>query len=545
MEHGTAVHSRSSASSTPASITSSKNYVDNAENRRLGRVGEPLGSMPHSRSSAKTPTTGVYVDNAPNRAAGRVGLPYGSGASAPSIKTGSVTQAKVERKYVDNAYNRRLNRVGLPFGSAVQSSSKSASASTRAPATVPQTKEKRKYVDNAINRRLNRVGMPLGSMPVSSKKVIQIDETKLRELISELLAGACGENATQRQDGGDCEPQCFNASDMQEAYERIQQQKLEAEERYDDEAVSRYERMEGIVNRCDASRKNEYTKRFVPEWMKSGDVIDFNDLELGDKLGGGGFGDVHVGIWKSEVKVCVKKLRVKRVSQKKKMEFQQEVKILSSLNHPAIISFFGACVETPYLALVMEFMGKGSLNDVLHIELYQFEDPSKFSLINDMIQAVQYIHSLEPHVTHRDIKSMNVLLCDDMKHCKLADFGLAIKDEILSNSSVADHSAVGTVKYSPKEVLEGQRLTSEEYKAVDIYSLAITVIELMTQKEPFDGLNHNQIRKAVIDGDVRDLDLIDQPDLKRLLTECVSIRPSERPSATQFLQQFNFFLTGF
>ena len=519
--------------------------MNNAENRRLGRVGEALGSMPHSRSSTKTPATSVYVDNAPNRAAGRVGLPYGSGASASSIKTGSVTQAKAERKYVDNAYNRRLNRVGLPLGSAVQSSSKSASASTQAPAAAPQTKEKRKYVDNAINRRLNRVGMPLGSMPVSSKKVIQVDETKLRELISELLAGVCGENATRRQDDGDYEPQCFNALGMQQAYEEIQQQKQEAEERYDDEAVSRCERIEGIVNRYDASRKNEYTKRFVPEWMKSGDVIDFNDLELGEKLGGGGFGDVHVAIWNGQVQVCVKKLRVKRVVEKRKMEFQHEVKILSSLNHPAIISFFGACVETPNLALVMEFMRKGSLNDVLHIERYQFPDLSKFSLIDDMMKAVQYIHSLEPHVTHRDIKSMNVLLCDDMKHCKLADFGLAIKDEILSNSSVADHSVVGTVRYSPKEVLEGQRLTAEEYKAVDIYSLAITVIELMTEKTPFDGLNHNQVRKAVVDGDIRDLDLIDQPDLKRLLTECVSVRPSERPSATQFLQQFNHFRPTF
>lgn len=456
-----------------------------------------------------------------------------------SIKAGSVTQGRVERRYVDNAYNRRLNRVGLPLGSAVQSSSKSTSASRQA--TVLQTREKRTYVDNALNRRLNRVGMPLGSMPVSSKKVIQVDEMKLRELISELLAGACGGNSTPRQDGGDYEPQCFNALDMRQAYEKIQQQKQEAEERYDDEAVSRYERMEGIVNRCDASRKNQYTKRFVPEWMKSGDVIDFNDLELGDKLGGGGFGDVYVAIWKSEVKVCVKKLRVMRVSQKRKMEFEQEVKILSSLNHPAIISFFGACIETPNLALVMEFMKNGSLNDVLHIEHHQFSDRHKFSLIDDMVQAVEYIHRLDPHVTHRDIKSMNVLLCDDMRHCKLADFGLAIKDEILSNSSVADHSVVGTLRYSPKEVLQGQRLTVEEYKAVDIYSTAITVIELMTEKTPFEGLNHHQVRKAVTDGDIRDLDLVDHPDLKRLLTECVSTRPSQRPSATQFLRQFNYF----
>lgn len=60
----------------------------------------------------------------------------------------------------------------------------------------------------------------------------------------------------------------------------------------------------------------------APEWVRGGEVINFGEIDLGDKLGGGGFGDVHAAIWKGNLQVAVKKLRVQRVSQKRKEEFQ-------------------------------------------------------------------------------------------------------------------------------------------------------------------------------------------------------------------------------
>jgi hypothetical protein len=60
----------------------------------------------------------------------------------------------------------------------------------------------------------------------------------------------------------------------------------------------------------------------TPPWILGGAVIDFNELELGGKLGSGGFGDVHVGLWKNNCQVAIKKLRVQRVSQERKEQFQ-------------------------------------------------------------------------------------------------------------------------------------------------------------------------------------------------------------------------------
>jgi serine/threonine protein kinase len=185
---------------------------------------------------------------------------------------------------------------------------------------------------------------------------------------------------------------------------RLQQNKSE-----DPEIVSKCEKAKGILSRHEASLTQYKVGLKKPDWLKGGEVIDYSDLELGDKLGGGGFGDVHVAIWKKKLQVAVKKLRVQRVSQSKKEQFEKEVRLFSSLNHPAIVEFYGVCPVSPNLAIVMEFMPKGSLHDVLHVEEWKLTKKQKSQMIGDILSAISYIHNVE-QVAHRDIKSMNVLV---------------------------------------------------------------------------------------------------------------------------------------
>ncbi len=119
-----------------------KTYADNAQNRKLGRVGMPVGSYVVSRDGEHLGSK-TYTDNAQNRSLGRVGLLQGS-VPESSLKT-----------YADNAQNKRLGRVGMPIGSCVVSRDGEHMGS-------------RTYVDNYQNRSLGRVGMFRGSMPESS-----------------------------------------------------------------------------------------------------------------------------------------------------------------------------------------------------------------------------------------------------------------------------------------------------------------------------------------------------------------------------------------
>lgn len=261
-------------------------------------------------------------------------------------------------------------------------------------------------------------------------------------------------------------------------------------------------------------------------------VIPFEDLTMGDEIGSGAFGVIHVAFWKGD-QVAVKKLRVKRVHEKRKKDFEAEVSTFYRLNHLNIVQFYGACVITPNLAIVMEFLGDGSLYDNIHLSHNQFRDSIKDQIIIDSFAALKYLHN--ENVLHRDIKSKNIMLFEKKTRCKLADFGLSlIKDESDENSSQKEHSAAGTRLYLPKEVLNGARLTIKELKFVDVYSLAVTMVELLTE-----GINFARIHQAIIDGNANSLDGYGIPENKQILLKgALSNEMANRPTAALFLEEF-------
>ncbi|GFR93706.1 serine/threonine-protein kinase CTR1 [Elysia marginata] len=184
MEHGSAVHSRGSSNSSQgfsgsSSIssgfsvspgTSTRTYVDNHMNRSLGRVGLELGTAVHSRSGSSnssdssSSSTRTYVDNPMNQRLGRVGLalgsaPHSKNASAPSPTPSSSSSST--RTYVDNPMNQRLGRVGLALGSAPHS--KNASAPSATPSSSSRT-----YVDNPMNQKSNSMGHSESASATSS-----------------------------------------------------------------------------------------------------------------------------------------------------------------------------------------------------------------------------------------------------------------------------------------------------------------------------------------------------------------------------------------
>lgn len=498
---GSAVHSRSSGETNQVS-TSSRTYVDNAQNRSLGRVGLPLGSAVHSRLSGETTeistSSATYVDNAQNRSLGRVGLPLGSAVHSRSA-SGPSGHLQV-RSYVDNAFNRRLGRVGLPLGSAVQSRSSGKSTT----ALISNSTGLKTYVDNAHNRKLGRVGLPLGSaVEVSSKNPCNNKMENLKKLMLD------------------------TEIDHQQLWEQLQCARFEA---INNEDHYNCDQFEGILNRRDAAIVQRRSGKKTIKY--EGHIIDYAELEIGDKIGNGGFADVHIAMWKNEFTVAVKKLRVQRVSQKRKAEFENEIQLLATLKHRTIVTFYGACVETPNLAIVMEFMSRGSLHDIIFCETIQLTDKQKESMITDVLIALDYIHTRK--ISHRDIKSRNILVDDNLTNCKLTDFGLALNNYTETSASV--NNIVGTVKYSAPEILNGDHLTTTELMAADVYSMALTIVELISEEEPFDNYNVHQIRKAVLAGKTPSLDDVSDM-LKPLLSACLG-KAKQRPVAANLLSRY-------
>ena len=96
-------------------------------------------------------------------------------------------------------------------------------------------------------------------------------------------------------------------------------------------------------------------------WKK----IEFKDIELGDRIGGGGIGVIYNGWFKGQ-EVALKTLFDTRVSEDLKQQYMDELLVMSRVKHSNIVTFLGACMTPPNLFFVMEKC-ESSLFDILHV----------------------------------------------------------------------------------------------------------------------------------------------------------------------------------
>ena len=168
-----------------------------------------------------------------------------------------------------------------------------------------------------------------------------------------------------------------------------------------------------------------------------------------------------------------------------------QVAVLRSLHHSNVLRFIGVLYKDKKLHLVTEFIGGGSLRELLHDsnELLPWEQRTSFA--KDIAAGMAYLHSM--NIIHRDLNSHNCLVRED-KTVVVADFGLA---RIMHNSSTLDkrkysrHSD-GEVRCSRKERKKRYTVVGNPYwmapemmkgnkydEKVDIFSFGIVVCEII------------------------------------------------------------------
>ena len=104
-------------------------------------------------------------------------------------------------------------------------------------------------------------------------------------------------------------------------------------------------------------------------------------------------------------------------------DFVQEAGILQRLTDcPYIIGFLGLCIEPHHYAIVMEFAEYGNLEDMLlcgmneHPVIKQWD--RRFQMALEIAKGMNYLHSLQPPIIHRDLKTKNVVVSNTY-HCKV------------------------------------------------------------------------------------------------------------------------------
>lgn len=99
---------------------------------------------------------------------------------------------------------------------------------------------------------------------------------------------------------------------------------------------------------------------------------------------------------------------------------REEIKILSTVDHPNIVRYYETYEDLKYLYLVMEYCPGGELFDIFSDQCYT--ERAACYLMKDIFKAINHLHSLK--IVHRDIKPENLMFDSDWR-IKLIDFGLA------------------------------------------------------------------------------------------------------------------------
>ncbi|EQC27782.1 TKL protein kinase [Saprolegnia diclina VS20] len=242
--------------------------------------------------------------------------------------------------------------------------------------------------------------------------------------------------------------------------------------------------------------------------------IRFDELRVGEKIGGGGVGIVYSGTYRDQP-VALKTLFDPRVDQALKDEYMDELLVMSKLQHPHVVHFIGACMEAPNLCFVMELCNM-SLFDRLHRTNLALSVTELVEIATGVADAMKYLHAQSPAIIHRDLKSQNVLL--DMRGVvKLCDFGLVCTKE----------TTAGTPAYMPPELLAGRPFS----KAVDVYMYGVLLWELFARDVPFRGYDVDDIQRKVLNGDRPQIPTLDCPQkCQDLIRKCWDHEPARRPS---------------
>lgn len=208
-------------------------------------------------------------------------------------------------------------------------------------------------------------------------------------------------------------------------------------------------------------------------------------------------------------------------------QIQREVDLLKIIQCKGVVELYDAWFdpERNEFHIVTELFLSGSLKDYLkrhgHIAL-----PVVKRWTRHLLEGLVYLHAQDPPIVHRDVKCDNIFIRGDVGQIKLGDLGLST---IKSRSSIT--SVVGTPEFMAEEMFK-----SDYDERVDVYSLGMCVLEMITLEYPFaECKNIAQVYRKVMERKPPDcLQHIEDPELRSFVTRCLAGRKN-RPSARELL----------
>src|SRR5262245_47191917 len=251
-------------------------------------------------------------------------------------------------------------------------------------------------------------------------------------------------------------------------------------------------------------------------------------------LGAGGMGDVHLALdTRLGRKVAVKLLPAEFTTDAERLRrFEQEARAASALNHPNIITVHEIGEIEGRRFIVTEYVeGETLRRRMSTAPRRRIRLSEALEIAAHVAAALQAAH--EAGIIHRDIKPENVMLRADGL-TKVLDFGLAKLSCARAGSQPAAESldtrsgiVMGTTNYMSPEQARGERVDHR----TDIFSLGVTLYEMLAGRRPFDGATASDVMAAVLTSEPVSLaEVVPEvpATLWRIVKRCLEKKPGQR-----------------
>lgn len=209
-------------------------------------------------------------------------------------------------------------------------------------------------------------------------------------------------------------------------------------------------------------------------------------------------------------------------------KFNAEAKAAATITHPNIVNVYDVGQDGDLHFIVMELIEGITLKSYIQSR-GKLDSAITLKVAMQICLGIKSAH--DNGIIHRDIKPQNIVISND-SNIKVADFGIAR----VSNSETINSEVVGSVHYmSPEQARSGY---SDEKS--DIYSLGITMYEMVTGVVPFDGENNASVIYSQVNSLIKKpsrLNPMIYPGLERIILKATSKRANDRYQSIEYMMQ--------
>ena len=268
-----------------------------------------------------------------------------------------------------------------------------------------------------------------------------------------------------------------------------------------------------------------------------GDTILGNRYQIIRKIGDGGMAFVYEAKDKLLNRtVAVKVLRPEFVDDEEFLKkFKREAEAVASLSHPNIVNVYDVGEDGKVHYIVMEYIDGQNLKDIIKNE-GTLDEYTALDITKQIAMALSAAH--KKGIVHRDIKPHNILISNEGRIVKVADFGIA---KAVSNSTMTNiGSIIGSVHYFSPEQAKGNSVNA----TADLYSLGIVLYEMIIGRVPFRGDSPISIALQHINEDVEftSEEKINIPQSVRTIIKKLTEKSSENryQSAEELIEDIDY-----